>query len=81
MTASPGGLAPSSASDPAVVAMRSAVAMLSFTSTGIPCSGPRGPFALRSESSCSAVVSASGFVSMIECSAGPRPSSSSIRVR
>src|SRR6266581_2667703 len=39
--ASRGGVTPASASDPAVVIMRSTVAMLSFTSTGIPCSGPR----------------------------------------
>ncbi len=30
-----------SASDPAVVSMSSSVAILSFTSTGMPCSGPR----------------------------------------
>src|SRR5438128_4029200 len=36
---------PSSASDPAVVCMRSAVSMLSLIRTGIPCSGPRGPLA------------------------------------
>src|SRR5579864_2324463 len=38
------GRDPTSAKDPAVVSMRSAVSMLSLTSTGIPCIGPRGPF-------------------------------------
>src|SRR5450631_248267 len=42
------GLDPTRASEPAVVIMRSAVSMLSLISTGIPCSGPRGPLALRS---------------------------------
>src|SRR5881394_3431038 len=42
------GLDPSSASDPAVVCMRSAVSMLSLISTGMPCIGPRGPFCFRS---------------------------------
>src|SRR6185295_10970923 len=37
------GLAPASASDPAVVIMRSAVAMLSLRRIGMPWSGPRGP--------------------------------------
>ena len=43
---------PSSASEPAVVVIRSAVSMLSLRSTGMPWSGPRGPFAARSSSSC-----------------------------
>src|SRR6202522_4842578 len=43
-----GGFAPTSASGPAVVIIRSAVSMLSLINTGIPCSGPRGPLALRS---------------------------------
>src|SRR5262249_13465032 len=43
-----GGFEPTSASGPAVVIMRSAVAMLSLIRTGIPWSGPRGPLALRS---------------------------------
>src|SRR2546430_3486404 len=34
--------------------IRSRVATLSFTSTGIPWSGPRGPLALRSASSAAA---------------------------
>ena len=36
---------PSSASEPAVVVMRSAVSMLSLMTIGMPCSGPRAPFA------------------------------------
>src|SRR3954447_22456010 len=41
MNASFGGFAPASASDPAVVIIASAVAMLSLRRTGIPWSGPR----------------------------------------
>ena len=70
-----GGIEPSSASEPAVVAIRSAVSMLSLSSTGMPCSGPRGPFAFRSASSASAIASASGLVSMTERSCGPARSS------
>src|SRR5689334_13408320 len=44
------GAGPSSASDPAVVIIRSAVSMLSLIKTGIPWSGPRGPFVRRSAS-------------------------------
>src|SRR5579863_2851044 len=50
------GFEPTRASDPAVVIMRSAVSMLSLTRTGMPCSGPRGPLALRSASSESAIA-------------------------
>ncbi len=75
------GIEPASASEPAVVVVLSAVSMLSFSRTGIPCSGPRGPFALRSASSASAIASASGFVSITERSAGPLRSSASIRSR
>src|SRR5277367_2190622 len=42
------GLEPTRANDPAVVIMRSAVSILSLMRTGTPCSGPRGPLALRS---------------------------------
>ena len=41
MNASRGGRAPANASEPAVVIIRSAVAMLSLINTGTPCSGPR----------------------------------------
>src|SRR5262249_18506568 len=51
MKASFGGFVPASASDPAVVIIRSAVAMLSLMRIGMPCSGPRGPRVLRSASS------------------------------
>src|SRR6266550_3303750 len=61
--ASRGGVTPESASDPAVLCIRSRVATLSFTSTGMPCSGPRGPLALRSASSAAACASASGLAS------------------
>ena len=64
MKASFGGLAPASASDPAVLIMASAVAMLSLIRIGMPCSGPRGPRLLRSASRRSAMASASGFSSM-----------------
>src|SRR5207244_12923453 len=43
MNASFGGDHPASASEPAVVIIRSAVAMLSLSRIGMPCSGPRGP--------------------------------------
>src|SRR3954466_1276542 len=41
MNASWSGTEPASASEPAVVVIRSAVSMLSLIRTGIPCSGPR----------------------------------------
>src|ERR687885_739137 len=41
MNASRGTVAPTRASEPAVVIILSPVAMLSLTSTGMPCSGPR----------------------------------------
>src|SRR5437764_13368104 len=40
-TESEGTMLPTSASDPAVVCILSAVARLSFTRTGMPCNGPR----------------------------------------
>ncbi len=79
--ASAGGFAPTSASDPAVVAMRSAVSMLSFTRIGMPWSGPRGPFSFRSRSRASAIARASGFFSRTLRSAGPPTSTASIRAR
>ena len=42
---------PASAKEPAVVVMRSCVSMLSLMRIGMPWSGPRGPFDLRSRSS------------------------------
>ena len=58
--ASRAGATSPSASDPAVVRMRSAVSMLSFTSTGIPCSGPRSFPSRRSSSIASAFSRALG---------------------
>src|SRR3954471_329072 len=51
MKASFGGFTPASANDPAVVIMRSAVAILSLSRIGMPCNGPRTRPALRSASS------------------------------
>src|ERR1022692_3831610 len=73
------GLEPTRASEPAVVIILSAVSMLSLIRTGTPCSGPRGPFALRSSSSCPAMERASGFSSITLLIAGPCLSISSIR--
>ncbi len=75
------GLDPSSASDPAVVSIRSAVSMLSLIRTGMPCRGPLAPFSLRSRSSSRAIVRASGFTSMTALSAAPLRSTASIRSR
>src|SRR3989440_5998720 len=79
--ASRGGDTPTSASEPAVLCIRSRVATLSFTRIGMPCNGPRGPLALRSASSAAACASASGFVSSTERSPGPFLSSASMRCR
>ena len=68
--ASRAGVTSPSANDPAVVLIRSAVSMLSFTRTGIPWSGPRTRPERRSASSASAISSASGFVCRTERSAG-----------
>ncbi len=76
-----GGIDPSSASEPAVVVIRSWVSMLSLSAIGIPCSGPRTLPALRSASSWSAISSAWGLVSMIARSSGPCWLSASIRAR
>src|SRR5579864_1409085 len=74
-----GGFDPTSANDPAVVIIRSAVSMLSLINTGMPCNGPRGPLALRSRSSSAAIEGASGFISITALTAGPCLSISSIR--
>ena len=81
MNASRGGFDPTSAKDPAVVCIRSAVAMLSLIRTGIPCSGPRGPFSFRSLSKASAISSASGFISITLLTLGPLLSIAAIRAR
>src|SRR2546426_3688080 len=77
------GAVPTKANEPAVVCIRSAVSMLSLSKTGIPCSGPRGPRALRSASRAPAIASASGLISRIELTRGPflSWSSSSMRSR
>ena len=75
------GDASTSASEPAVVCIRSAVSMLSFTSTGMPCIGPRVLPARRSASSDAAMASASGFVSSTARNVGPLRSSDSMRWR
>ncbi|OAG65316.1 hypothetical protein BIM11_6232 [Burkholderia pseudomallei] len=70
---------PSSASEPAVVDIRSPVAMLSFNATVTPCSGPRATPAARSASSACAIASASGFNSMIAFRRGPSRSIRAMR--
>ena len=79
MNASLGGLPPARASEPAVVIIRSAVAMLSLSRIGMPCRGPRGPRVFRSSSSRSAMRSASGLISITLWSAGPLRSIASMR--
>src|ERR1700722_10569592 len=59
------------AQDPAVVATASRVSMLSLTMMGIPCSGPRSLFDLRSPSSARAAASASGLSPRTERYSGP----------
>ncbi len=75
------GIEPSSAREPAVVVIRSAVSTLSFTTIGTPCSGPRSSPDARSASSSSARASASGFVSIMERRRGPSRSIRAIRSR
>jgi hypothetical protein len=70
---------PSSAREPAVVCIWSAVSILSFNSMGMPCICPRTFPAFRSLSSASAISRASGFNSMIELISGPSLSTSAIR--
>jgi hypothetical protein len=76
--ASRGAFAPISASEPAVVSIRSAVATLSLISTGMPWSGPRTFPARRSSSSRAAMASASGLTSITERNIG---STATIRSR
>ncbi len=70
---------PSSASEPAVVCMRSAVSKLSFTRMGMPWRGDRTRPAARSASSAAAMASASGLSSRTARSSGPRVFVASIR--
>src|SRR5580698_594799 len=76
-----GACEPSSAKEPAVVIILSAVSMLSLIRIGMPCNRPRGPLSLRSLSIASAIDSASGFSSMIALRAGPCLSIASMRAR
>ena len=76
--ASSRGRAPTRASVPAVVSIRSAVAMLSLSRTGMPCNGPRR-FRARSPSSARAMAIASGLSSWTDRSVGPAASISRIR--
>src|SRR5436190_4369391 len=71
INASRGATDPKSASDPAVVIIRSCVSILSLIKTGTPCSGPRGPFALRSSSIFRASLSASALISITALRLGP----------
>ena len=79
--ASASGGCPTSASEPAVVCIPSAVAMLSLTITGMPCRGPRTRPATRSASRSRAVASASSASSTTDRSAGPARSSAATRRR
>ena len=74
-------LTPASASEPALVLILSPVAMLSFSRTGMPCSGPRTFLAARSRSMAAAMVKASGFSSMTAFRRGPRLSMAAMRAR
>ena len=74
--ASPGrrrcaGRLSASASEPAELTMPT-TSMLSFSSTGMPCRGPRTLPLRRSASSASASASAFGLISMTAFSRGPR---------
>ena len=69
------------AREPAVVCMRSAVSMLSLSSTGIPWRGPRTWPARRSASRAAAMARASGFSSRTAPRRGPLRSRARIRAR
>ena len=74
------GTDPWSATDPAVVG-RPARSMLSFTSTGRPCSGPRTWPAARSASSAAASSRAFGLTIRTAFSDGPSVFVRAIRAR
>ena len=57
------GIEPTSASEPAVVCIRSAVSMLSFSRIGMPCSGPRRSPPCARRRGSAAIASASGLIS------------------
>ena len=69
------------ASEPAVVIILSAVSILSFIKTGIPCRGPLVLPAFLSSSICLAIAAASGLISITEFSEGPALSISFMRCR
>ena len=58
---SSGGMASFMTADPFVVGML-ATSILSLSRTGMPCSGPRGPFSARSLSRAAASAFAFGFI-------------------
>ena len=70
---------PTSANEPALVCIRSPVSMLSFTSTGMPWSGPSTLPLARIASRLAAMLSASGLSSMTALTPGPFWSSPLIR--
>src|SRR5512133_1700846 len=70
--ASRGAIFPSSASDPAVVCILSAVSMFSLIRMGIPCNEPRTCPVARSSSSLAAISSALGLISRMEQSCGSK---------
>jgi hypothetical protein len=72
---------PNSANDPAVVCILSRVSMLSFSSTGMPCSGPSTLPCLRRLSARWASARASGLSSMIELTPWSAPRWSSALMR
>ena len=55
--------------------------IVSSSSTGMPCSGPRAPLVARSRSSVAASATARVFSERTACSAGPSALVSAIRVR
>ena len=73
--------APDNAREPALVHIRSPVAMLSLSKTGIPSSRPVPSGRCRFASLSAASRSASGLRSITARSAGPRRSSPSMRCR
>src|SRR5207247_8056520 len=62
---------PTRANDPALVCILSPVSMLSLSSTGMPCKGPRTTPRLRSASALRAMTKASGLSSITEFTPGP----------
>ena len=61
-----------SASEPALVAIASAVSMFALSSTGTPCSGPSAPPLGAARRAARAIASASGLISMTAAEHRPR---------